>query len=233
MSEWKRGISKGGKYPKKAFSGILKAWYPSENNNGTKLLQLDFENDIQVGIYGIGKAKITEDGVEVAGSLAQFQDSLEALGIEPLWGVDIDEILGFMTQPDLTGCKLWMEPIEDQVVGDDTQTKKSLFWGTVKKYEKVDAPPKRPGKLPAAPVIKEPDQTKEQQPQQPTATATANKKLQDRLLDELYGDPLTVSDLFAIVGKEGYKPSEIRNALDTMKEQKKVLQVDTNKWKAI
>lgn len=131
---WMKGISKLGKYPKNAFKAILQAIYPAENSNGTKLLQLDFETGETIPIYGVGKAQITEDGVVVAGSLAKFQESLEALGYECLWGVEGDDIMGFRTEPDITGATLHMEPLPAKI-GDDDQTSDNVFWGTVKKIE--------------------------------------------------------------------------------------------------
>lgn len=201
---WKRGISKQGKFPTKAFSGILTAMYPSQISTGTGILELAFENESKIGIFGIDKAKITDDGVAVGGSLADFQESLVALGYECFWGADdIDGILGFKTEPDIIGCKLWMKPLEEQTVGDDTQTKKSILWGIVEKIEKITttaaaapapalAKPARPGKLP-------------------------NPKIMDT--------PKSMSDLFTGLGKK-YKVSELREIIEQLKTHGMVIEIN-------
>lgn len=221
---WKKGISKTGKFPKKAFAGILQAIYPSENANGTKLLQLDFEDDIQVGIYGIGKAQITNDGIEVSGSLAEFQASLEALGYQCMWGTDDQEteIMGFKTEPDIIGCKVHMQPLEEQTVGDDSQTKKSIFWGIVTKVEHIQTPKPpavtkemttapRPGKLPKKPQTKEPE--------------PSNVDITNIVIDALT-EPKTISELFMNLGKK-HKVSELRAAIESLKARNG----NQNKWK--
>jgi len=226
---WLKGTGSTGKYPKKAFSGILVAAYPSENNNGTKLLQLDFENEVQVGIYGIGKAKISADEVTVAGSLAEFQNSLEPLGIECFWGIEGNEILGFKTEPDIIGAKLWMEPLEEQVVGDDTQTKKSLFWGTVKKIERIATTPaaKKPGKLPAKPPI--PIPTPETQEPTPVHAELVDDVMKS--LTEPKPNSKSVMELFTGFGKV-YKVSEITATLKHM-EGDGIMAEKDKKWYVI
>jgi hypothetical protein len=223
MSEeitWRKGISKQGKFPKKAFSAILRSIYPSENSKGTKLLQLEFQDDSQIGIYGIGKAKITDDGIEVGGSLADFQQSLEALGYECQWGLENNEILGFKTEPDIMGCKLYMQPLEEQEVGDDTQTKKSVFWGIVTKVEQVTKAPTptpvpvtKPGKLPKKPVTKEPEASK--------------VDITGIVIDAL-DEPKTISELFQGLGK-AHRVSELRDAISALKSQGMVTEVN-GKW---
>jgi hypothetical protein len=207
MAEWKKGISKAGKIRTKAFSAVVTAIYPSQIKTGTGLLQLDFEDGSSVGIFGIDKAKITDDGVEVGGSLADFQESLEKLGYECQWGTEGTEILGFQTVPDIIGSKISIEPLEEQTVGDDTQTKKNTFWGIVTKVEAAKsssqkqpaAPSAKPGKLPAKPK-----------------TASASPKadpgaIAKRILDEGVEDQ-SIGDLYTHFKKE-YKPGELRDAL--------------------
>ena len=218
---WKRGISKQGKFPTKAFSGIVTAIYPSQIKTGTGILELAFEDESKIGIYGTDKARITDDGVEVGGSLAQFQASLETLGYECFWGADdIGGILGFKTEPDIIGCKLWMKPLEEQTVGDDTQTKKSIFWGIVEKIEKITttaapapapAKPARPGKLPKDPKIMD----------------TPKSDITGIVIDALDA-PKSVSDLFTGLGKK-YKVSELREAIEQLKAQGMVLE-SGGKW---
>ncbi|MDP2366222.1 MAG: hypothetical protein Q8M94_20920, partial [Ignavibacteria bacterium] len=205
---WKKGISKQGKFPSKPFSAVLVAMYPSENKNETKLLQLDFADEQQVGIYGLGKAKVTDDEVTVSGSLADFQASLEALGYACMWGTDDNnEIMGFKTEPDIIGSKVWIEPLEEQTIGDDTQTKKSIFWGIVTKIEKVTATTTsapgaatksvRPGKLPKEPKIVD--------------TPKSNVDITGIVIDAL-DVPKSISDLFTGLSKK-YKVSELREAI--------------------
>lgn len=209
MAEWRKGISKQGKFPTKAFSGILTAMYPSENAKGTGLLQLDFADEQQVGIYGTHKAKITDNGVEVGGSLADFQVSLEVLGYECLWGTEGDEIMGFKTEPNIIGCKLWMKPLEEQTIGDDTQTKKSIFWGTVEKIEKINtqAHPAvqvmKPGKLPKIPKT--------------TEVPNPSVDITGIVIDALDA-PKSISELFIGLNKK-YKVSELRESIEQLKAQ--------------
>ncbi len=223
---WRKGISKQGKFPKKPFSAILEAAYPSENPNGTKLLQLDFEGDIQVGIYGIGKANITDDGIEVGGSLAEFQASLEALGYQCMWGTDgtDTEIMGFKTEPELIGCKVYMSPLEEQVVGDDSQTKKSIFWGIVTKVEQVvqqltkttiPAAAAKPGKLPRKPQTKEPE------------VSVSKIDITGIVIDVLV-EPKTISELFILLEKR-HKVSDLRTAIDSLKSQGMITE-SNGKW---
>ena len=223
MTEWKKGISKQGKFPTKAFSGIVTAIYPSENPKGTGLLQLDFEDKFQVGIYADGKSgqpikcNITDDGVEVGGSLADFQASLEALGYECLWGVEGTEIMGFDAQKDgvsIIGSKLWMKPLEEQTIGDDTQTKKSIFWGTVEKIEKVTTTAAVAAR-PATPPINVPGPGKKaKKAQDPPAASSNISTITKRILDEGV-DALSIGDLYTHFKKE-YKPGEIRKAIEEL-----------------
>lgn len=206
MSEWKKGISKAGKIRTKAFSAVVTAMYPSQIKTGTGILQLDFDDGSNIGIFGIDKATITDNGVEVGGSLADFQESLAALGIECMWGTDGAEIMGFKTEPDIIGSKISIEPLEEQTVGDDSQTKKSTFWGIVTKVEKgksqhaPTAPAAKPGKLPKAPRTA-PD----------TPKGTNPELIAKRILDEGV-DAQSVGDLYTYFKKE-YKPGELRDAL--------------------
>lgn len=218
MSEWKKGISKAGKIPTKPFSAVLTAIYPGEISTGTGALMLDFENVYNVAIFGTDKAKVTDEGVEVGGSLAQFQESLEALGWECSWGVDGSEIMGFKAEKDgsdlTSGYKLYMEPLEEQTVGDDTQTKKSVFWGIVTKIEKAtQSPAKTPNKAPAKPS-KEPQ----------------SKDISGVLIDAL-DTPKTISELFVGLGKR-YKVSELRDALGAMEKDSIVGEIN-GKWQVI
>lgn len=211
MTEWKKGISKQGKFPTKAFSGIVTAIYPSQIKTGTGILQIDFADEQQVGIYGTDKARITDDGVEVSGSLAQFQVSLEVLGYECMWGTDDNnEIMGFKTEPDIIGCKISIEPLEEQIIGDDTQTRKSIFWGIVTKVEAASKTAAKPGKLPAKPKII--DDT-------PDITGI--------VIDAL-DVPKSVSDLFTSLGKK-HKVSELREAIEQLKAQGMVVE-NNGKW---
>ncbi|MDP2366543.1 MAG: hypothetical protein Q8M94_22540, partial [Ignavibacteria bacterium] len=200
MAEWKKGISKQGKFPTKAFNGILTAIYPSQIKTGTGILELAFEDESKIGIYGIDKAQITDNGVEVGGSLREFQESLGALGYACMWGTDDNnEIMGFKTEPDIIGSKIWIEPLEEQTIGDDTQTKKSIFWGIVTKVEKATQPaapavakPARPGKLPKDPKIMD--------------TPKSNVDITGIVIDAL-DVPKSISDLFTGLSKK-YKVSE-------------------------
>lgn len=217
-TQWKKGISKAGKIPTKPFSAILTAIYPGEIANGTKALMLDFDNEYNVAIFGIAKAKITDDGVEVGGSLAQFQESLEQLGFECYWGTDSNEIMGFKAEKDgidLVGHKLSMQPLEEQTVGDDTQTKKSVFWGIVTKIEKV-----------AQALAKK----------QPEKFVTKSGKEPQRgdisgILIDALDTPKTISELFITLGKK-YKVSELRDALGAM-EKDGVVSENNGKWQVI
>jgi hypothetical protein len=229
MATWLKGISKQGKFPTKAFSGIVTAIYPSQIRTGTGILQLDFADEVKVGIYGIDKAKITDEGVEVGGSLAQFQTSLETLGYDCLWGVENNEILGFDAHKDgmsIIGSKIWIEPLEEQTVGDDSQTKKSIFWGIVTKVEKVQAQPipaapeapaaPKPGKYPKIPKTKEPEPDKVQ-----------HVDITGIVIDAL-DVPKSVSDLFTSLGKK-YKVSELREAIEVLKKQGMIME-SNGKW---
>lgn len=208
MSEWRKGISKAGKIRTKAFSAVVTAMYPSQIKTGTGILQLDFNDNSNVGIFGVDKAKITDDGcVEVGGSLADFQESLEKLGYECQWGTDNNEILGFQTVPDIIGSKISMEPLEEQTVGDDSQTKKSVFWGIVTKVEKATTqlpqrstvPGAKPGKLPKA---KSPTPLPQKADPEAIAARILNEGVQDMPLGDMYTH-----------FKKEYKPGELRTAL--------------------
>jgi len=219
MAEWKKGISKQGKFPTKAFSAVLTAMYPTQIKTGTGILELAFEGDIKIGIFGIDKAVITDDEVEVGGSLADFQESLIALGYDPLWGTEGAEILGFNAQKDgqsIIGSKLWMKPLEEQTIGDDTQTKKSIFWGTVEKIEKV-ATTTAVAPRPTTPPINVPGPGKKspKKAQDPPAAASSNiSTITKRILDEGI-DTMSVGDLYTHFKKE-YKPGEIRKAIEEL-----------------
>ncbi|MCJ7721746.1 hypothetical protein MUO98_05005 [Candidatus Bathyarchaeota archaeon] len=214
MAEWKKGKSKAGKIPTKAFSAVLTAMYPTQIKTGTGILELAFEGDIKLGIFGIDKATITDDEVEVGGSLADFQESLIALGYDCLWGTEDAEILGFDAQKDgqsIIGCKLWMKPLEEQTIGDDTQTKKSLFWGTVEKIERVTtSAPSRP----ATPPINVPGPGKKpiKKTQEPASSNIST--ITKRIIDEGV-DTMGVGDLYTHFKKE-YKPGEIRKAIEEL-----------------
>ena len=223
MAEWKKGISKAGKIRTKAFSAVVTAIYPSQIKTGTGILQLDFDDGSNVGIFGIDKATITEDGVEVGGSLADFQESLTALGIECMWGTDGDgtEIMGFRTEPDIIGSKISIEPLEERTVGDDSQTKSSTFWGVVTKVEKATAKPQthpaaKPGKLPKAPKQAEAPKAKE--------------NISNIVIDAL-DVPKSISELFTGMGKK-YKVSELREALDSLKESGMIAE-NNGKWQVL
>ena len=213
MTEWKKGISKQGKFPTKAFSGIVTAIYPSQIKTGTGILQIDFADEQQVGIYGTDKARITDDGVEVSGSLAQFQASLEALGYACMWGEDNGELMGFKTDPNIIGSKVWIEPLEEQTIGDDTQTKKSIFWGVVTKVEKIEKMVLAP--RPATPPINVPGPGKKSPKKAQDPPASSNiATITKRILDEGV-DTLSVGDLYTHFKKE-YKPGEIRKAIEEL-----------------
>ncbi len=223
MSEsWKKGISKAGKIRTKAFSAVVTAIYPSQIKTGTGILQIDFDDGSNVGIFGIDKATITDDGIEVGGSLASFQESLETLGYECMWGEDNGEILGFKTEPDIIGSKITIAPLEEQVVGDDSQTKKSTFWGVVTKVEKANtpqrpaAPTTKPGKLPKAPK---------------TAEAPKAKEDITNIVIDALDAPKSISELFTGMGKK-YKVSELREALDTLKESG-MIDESNGKWQVL
>ncbi len=222
MSEWKKGISKAGKIRTKTFSAIVTAIYPAQIKTGTGILQIDFEDKSNIGIFGIDKATITDEGVEVGGSLASFQESLEKLGYECMWGEDNGEILGFRTEPDIVGSMITMEPLEEQVVGDDSQTKKSTFWGIVTKVEKANTP-QRPaataaklGKLSKAPK---------------TAEAPKAKEDITNIVIDALDVPKSISELFTGLGKK-YKVSELREALDTLKDQG-MIDENNGKWQVL
>ena len=220
MTEWKKGKSKAGKIPTKAFSAVLSAMYPTQISTGTGILELAFADETKIGIFGIDKARIIDDDVEVGGSLAQFQESLETLGYECFWGTEGIEILGFKTEPDIIGSKLWMKPLEEQTIGDDTQTKKSIFWGTVEKVEKITitaipapAPAAKPGKFPKAPKTKEPE--------------TSKIDITGIIIDALDA-PKSVSELFTSLGKK-HKVSELRETIELLKAQGMVIE-NNGKW---
>lgn len=206
MSEWKTGISKAGKIRTKAFSAVVTAIYPSQIKTGTGILQLDFDDGSNIGIFGIDKARITDDSVEVGGSLADFQESLVALGYECQWRTDDDnEFMGFQTVPDIIGSKISMEPLEEQVVGDDTQTKQYTHWGIVTKVEKGKSQPTptaqaaKPGKLPKAPKTA------------PEPSSTSLDSLVKLIVDNGL-ETKSVGNLYTHFGKK-YKPGELQDAL--------------------
>ncbi len=135
-----------GKYPKEAFTAIFRGYEYTENDNKTKELKLKFDEDTYITIYGRGKLKA--DG-NATGRLADYLNSLLALNVHNYAVRDGDELIGLRHDPDITNCKMTIEPFIEKTRGDDTQNKDSTWWGTVT-HIILDTPAGSPKPKPAA-----------------------------------------------------------------------------------
>lgn len=222
IEEWKKSqIIESGNYPKSSFRAVLKAIYPTFNENlQSTVLQLDFEDgktynmptSAKDGLYGVHEDG-TVDGFMAIGQFAASLSRLDAITglpndddkakrIETFWAFIDGQPAGFKTEPDIVG-KTLHNVARPRQVGDAAQTSKYPDW-TIGQIDDLSAQPtKKPGKYPPKP------KTVKEQP------APANSTLTDALIDILT-EPKSIGGLFTELGKR-FKVSEIRAALEQLK----------------
>lgn len=135
MSEWKEGKTTATIHDK-AFNAGLTAIYPTETGKekSYSVLQLKFEDESTLSIFGMDKVSLTE-GTPGYTDIGKFLESLAALGYKYFWGTEGEQILGFKTEPDIIGKRLWLKPVERKgKVGSAYEDQIFKSW-TVEKIE--------------------------------------------------------------------------------------------------
>ncbi len=141
MNEWKEGKTIATIHDR-AFNAIVTAIYPTETGKekSYSVLQLKFEDESTLNIFGLDKVSLTE-GTPGYTDIGKFLESLNALGIKHFWGTEGEQIMGFKTEPDIVGKRLWLKPEERKgKVGSAYEDTVFKSW-TIEKIEGTVATP--------------------------------------------------------------------------------------------